>query len=96
MLLRQGGGTPCHVDMVTTMISTPQWQRNRNTIGGAGVRGCEAADYPHEASAYEGQELPPSSTTLGTPLPCMLSVKGQLKLPVNSKMVKRYLLEKNN
>ena len=22
LLLRQGGGTPCHVDMVTTMIST--------------------------------------------------------------------------
>ena len=34
-----------------------QWRRNRNTIGGAGVRGCEAADYPHEASAYEGQKL---------------------------------------
>ena len=26
-------------------------------IGGAAVRGCEAADYPAEVSAYEGQEL---------------------------------------
>ena len=26
-------------------------------IGGAGMRGCEAAEYPHEASAHEGQEL---------------------------------------
>jgi len=24
---------------------------------GAGARGCEAADYPHEVSACEGQEL---------------------------------------
>lgn len=26
-------------------------------IGGAAVRGCEAADYPGKVSAYEGQEL---------------------------------------
>ena len=26
-------------------------------IGGAGARGCEAADYPRKASACEGQEL---------------------------------------
>ena len=25
--------------------------------GGAGTRGCKAADYPHEASVREGQEL---------------------------------------
>ena len=25
--------------------------------GGAGVRGCKVADYLHEASACEGQEL---------------------------------------
>ena len=35
-------------------------------LGGAGVRGCEAADYPREASMCEGQNLgvglsPPSS-----------------------------------
>ena len=34
-----------------------QRQRNRNTIGEAGVKGCEAADYPCEASACEGQKL---------------------------------------
>ena len=28
-------------------------------IGGAGTRGCEAADYLHEASACEGQKLQP-------------------------------------
>ena len=33
-----------------------RWQ-NRNMIRGAGVRGCEAAEYPHEVSAHEGQEL---------------------------------------
>ena len=37
--------------------------------GGAGARGCEAADYPREASACEGQKLrgsrPPSSAALG-------------------------------
>ena len=48
LLLRQGGGTPCQVDMVTS-----------------------------------------------TSLPCMLSVKHQLKLTVNSKMVEIYHLEKN-
>ena len=26
-------------------------------IGGVGARGCEAADYPREASVCEGQEL---------------------------------------
>jgi len=35
-----------------------QWRRNRNTTGGgAGVRDYKAADYPHEASACEGQKL---------------------------------------
>ena len=34
-----------------------QWRRNKNTIGGAGMRGYEAADYPREASACEGQKL---------------------------------------
>ena len=28
------------------MLTCSQWQRNRYTIGGAGVRGFEAADYP--------------------------------------------------
>ena len=31
--------------------------RNRNTIGGAGVRGGEVANYSHKTSACEGQEL---------------------------------------
>jgi len=34
-----------------------QWRRNKNMIGGAGVRGYEAAYYPHEESACEGREL---------------------------------------
>jgi len=33
-----------------------QWRGNGNMIGGAGARGSEAADYPREASACEGQE----------------------------------------
>ena len=36
---------------------------------GAGMRGCETADYPSEASTCEGQKLggakAPGSTTLG-------------------------------
>ena len=40
-----------------SQMYTKQWWRNRNMIEGAGMRGCEAADYPHEASACEGQEL---------------------------------------
>ena len=28
-------------------------------IGGAGVRGCEEADYPCEASTCDGQKLGP-------------------------------------
>ena len=38
-------------------LSPKQWWRNRNTIGGAGVRGCEAADYLRETSACKGQKL---------------------------------------
>ena len=34
-----------------------QWRRNRNTMGGTGVRGCEAANYPREAFTCEGQKL---------------------------------------
>ena len=39
-------------------------------IGGAGTRGCEAADYLHEASACEGQKLQPMTK---------ISVAGSLK-----------------
>ena len=42
----------------TSHYITHQWRRTRNMIGGgAGVRGCEAPDYPREASACEGQKL---------------------------------------
>ena len=46
-----------------------QWRGNGNMIGGAGARGSEAADYPREASACEGQESgglapPPRSAAL--------------------------------
>ena len=39
-----------------TDIGVTQWRRNRNTVKGAGMRGCEGADYPREASACEGQK----------------------------------------
>ena len=40
------------------VLGQAQWWWNRNMIGGgAGVRGCEAADYPCEASTCGGQKL---------------------------------------
>ena len=37
--------------------------------GGAGMRGCEAADYPSEASACEGQKLGGAKVPLAPPSP---------------------------
>ena len=37
--------------------------------GGAGARGFETADYPREASACEGQELPPLPPRFRRPCP---------------------------
>ena len=48
-----------------TDIGVTQWRRNRNTVKGAGVRGWEGADYPHEASVCKG------SATLGVTLPLL-------------------------
>ena len=45
--------------LVISYIADGQLRRKGNMIGGGGVagaRGCEAADYPREASACEGQE----------------------------------------
>ena len=46
-----------YVTHVCYTCTSAQWRRNRNTIGGAGVRGCEAADYPPKVPACEGQKL---------------------------------------
>ena len=45
----------------TVLLITPGSQRwwNKNMIGGAGVRGCKAADYLCEASAYKGEAKAP-------------------------------------
>ena len=53
-----------------------QWQGNRNMIRGAGVRGCEAADYSHEASTCEDQELGArgAKAPLAPPVPPLLAV----------------------
>jgi len=37
-------------------------------IGGAGVRGCKAADYPREASVCKGQKLGGLSPPVPPPL----------------------------
>ena len=54
----------CPVQLSDTMMKvlqvTQQSKQNRNTIeegGGAGVRGCEEADYLCEASACNEQKL---------------------------------------
>ena len=44
------------------------WQ-NRNTIGGAGVRGCEAANYLHKVSVCEEQKLGGAKAPLAPPSP---------------------------
>ena len=53
------------------MLTCSQWQRNRYTIGGAGVRGFEAADYPCEASACDGQKLEAGGLAPRFRRPCM-------------------------
>ena len=60
-----------------------QWQQNRNTIGGsggAGVRGCEAANYWYKASAVKVKIWggPSSSTALGENLCFLLALVAYL------------------
>ena len=47
------------VNLVRVFTMVVLWQRrwNRILIGSAGVRDCEAANYPHKTSTCEGQEL---------------------------------------
>ena len=61
-----------------------QWQQNRNTSGGsggAGVRGCEAADYWYKASAVKvkiwggGGAKAPLAPPVLPPLPLLLKAK---------------------
>ena len=48
--------TACSV--VYTRAYILQWWRNINMIGGgAGAKGCKAANYPREVSVCKGQEL---------------------------------------
>ena len=39
------------------LLYRPEAAERKYDCGGAGARGCEAGDYPCEASACEGQEL---------------------------------------
>ena len=39
---------------VYSLISVSSGGGTEIRLGGAGVRGCEAANYPRKASAYEG------------------------------------------